>query len=160
MTRDARLSALHRGDGAVCCGDNGLVCLPGAICTTGAQRFLAALSNLSPLPLADTLCGVNPPRWVSAPRAAPRYPSRRSVPGTHRVCRKRAIQRARATEREPGQPWNLVVHAPFCRSARIRSKASRNRRCSHISRNTASRIEVARSHSGSLRGICQSRRLR
>jgi hypothetical protein len=27
------------------CDSNGLVCLPGANCTTGAQRFLVALCN-------------------------------------------------------------------------------------------------------------------
>jgi hypothetical protein len=32
---------------------NGLACLPVANCTTGAQRFLAALSNRLPLPLVD-----------------------------------------------------------------------------------------------------------
>ena len=32
---------------------NDLACLPGANCTTGAQRFLTALSNRLPLPLAD-----------------------------------------------------------------------------------------------------------
>jgi hypothetical protein len=39
-----------------CCGDKGLACLPGANGTTGARRFLAALSNrghASPSPLAD-----------------------------------------------------------------------------------------------------------
>ena len=33
------LIALYVGDGAVCCGDNGLRCLPVANGTTGAQRF-------------------------------------------------------------------------------------------------------------------------
>jgi hypothetical protein len=45
MTRDARLSALHRGDGAVCCGDKGLDCLPAANGSTGAQRLFTALSH-------------------------------------------------------------------------------------------------------------------
>jgi hypothetical protein len=45
MTRDARLSALHRGDGAVCCGDKGLDCLPAANGTTGALRLFTAVSH-------------------------------------------------------------------------------------------------------------------
>ena len=47
-------SSQNMGDGAVCCSDNGLRCLPGANGTTGAQRFLAALSNrLASNPLRD-----------------------------------------------------------------------------------------------------------
>ena len=67
-----------RGDGTVCCGDNGLACLPVGNCTTGAQRFLTALSHRSHLldvvsataalvpqppylPQSDPSAGLSPP---------------------------------------------------------------------------------------------------
>jgi hypothetical protein len=39
------IATLIQNNSAVLCDFNGLACPPGNNCTTGAQRFLAALSN-------------------------------------------------------------------------------------------------------------------